>query len=156
MSAWFDAKYQIPIRDVAGTSKEELHRIVGKKDDELPPLFFSFLPIALPVILISLVSILEFLMKTTEEGSIFKSDGYLSFFEYLSFFGNPNIAMSCAAGISIWLLGKQLAREHRVSGENLSQKLSSALEGPLGTAGVIILITGAGGAFGGFNKSLLV
>ena len=152
MAAWFDAKYQIPMRDVAGTSKEELRKIVDKKDDELPPLFFSSLPIALPVVLISLVSILKLLMKTADAGSFLKSEGYLSFFEYLSFFGNPNVAMSCAAGIAIWLLGKQLAQEHRGAGDDLSKKLSSALEGPLGMAGVIILITGAGGAFGGMIR----
>ena len=57
MAAWFDKKYDLPMRDVAGTSSEELKSIVNKKDEELPPLFLSALPIAFPVVVISAVSV---------------------------------------------------------------------------------------------------
>ena len=53
----FDAKFNIPMREAAGASTSELRTIVDKKDSELPNLFLSALPIALPVVLISLVSI---------------------------------------------------------------------------------------------------
>ena len=46
----FDAKFNIPMREAAGASTSELRTIVDKKDSELPNLFLSALPIALPVV----------------------------------------------------------------------------------------------------------
>ena len=59
MAKRFDAKFNIPLRETPGTSNNELKSIVDKKNSELPNLFLSTLPIALPVVLISLVSILK-------------------------------------------------------------------------------------------------
>ena len=152
MAAWFDKKYNIPMRDTPGASEKELKSIVEKKDEDLPPLFLSSLPIAFPVVLISTVSVLKLLMKTAEEGSALATEGYLAFFEYLAFFGSPNVAMTVAAGVAIFTLAQQVIREAAGKDLNLSKKLQETLEGPLGTAGVIILITGAGGAFGGMIR----
>ncbi len=152
MAAWFDKKYDLPMRDVAGTSSEELKSIVNKKDEELPPLFLSALPIAFPVVVISAVSVLKLMMKSAEEGSALASEGYLAFFEYLSFVGSPNVAMTVAAAAAIYTLVKQFVRESAGRDLDMSRKLQKTLESPLGTAGVIILITGAGGAFGGMIR----
>ena len=67
-------------------------------------------------------------------------------FRILSFFGEPNIAMSLAALVSVILLARQ---EKSIDGSSF---LSKALEAPLLTAGSIILITGAGGAYGGMIR----
>ncbi|MGE4550368.1 MAG: SLC13 family permease [Opitutales bacterium] len=150
MAAWFEAKYAIPMRDIAGASTKELKAIVEKKDEELPPLLLSSLPIALPVIIISAVSVLKLLMKSAGQGSSLASENFLSFFEYLAFFGEPNVAMTLAAAIALYTLSLEVAKDS-AKGE-LSKKMAKALEGPLGTAGVIILITGAGGAFGGMIR----
>jgi len=152
MATWFDKKYNIPMRDSPGASGKELKSIVEKKDEDLPPLFLSALPIAFPVVLISTVSVLKLLMKTAEEGSALATEGYLAFFEYLAFFGSPNVAMTVAAGVAIFTLAQQVIREAAGKDLNLSKKLQETLEGPLGMAGVIILITGAGGAFGGMIR----
>ena len=152
MATWFDKKYNIPMRDTPGASEKELKSIVEKKDEDLPPLFLSALPIAFPVVLISTVSVLKLLMKTAEEGSALASEGYLAFFEYLEFFGSPNVAMTVAASVAIFTLAQQVIREEAGKDLNLSKKLQETLEGPLGMAGVIILITGAGGAFGGMIR----
>ncbi len=134
----FDKKLNIPMRDTPGTASDELKSIVDKKDHELPGLFVSSIPVAFPVVVISLVSILKLLGK---------SPGDL-----LGFIGSPNIAMLIAAGFAILTFAQQLVRNDNSLRGNLSKTLSEKLEAPLLTAGVIILITGAGGAFGGMIR----
>ena len=60
--------------------------------------------------------------------------------------------MSLAALSSIFILIRQASKEKL--GDSLSKRefLSNQLEAPLSTAGVIILITGAGGAYGGMIR----
>lgn len=145
MAAWFDKKYDLPMRDAPGTSSDDLKAIVGKKDDELPGLLLSALPIALPVVLISLVSIIKFGKKLVGEGHFLKSEGFESFYPCLEFFGSPNVAMTLAAGFAILGLVGQWKKTKE---KELSSKLGNTMQEPLATAGVILLITGAGGAFG--------
>ncbi len=140
----FDAKFNIPMREAAGSSTSELRSIVDKRDSELPNLFLSALPIALPLVLISLVSILKLVAKDTVSGT--------AWFRYLEFFGSPNIAMLLAALLAIYTLAAQMIRESGPMEGGLMSTLAKALEDPLQTAGVIILITGAGGAFGGMIR----
>tara|TARA_B100000902_G_scaffold41932_1_gene49553 strand:+ start:75 stop:1082 length:1008 start_codon:yes stop_codon:yes gene_type:complete len=143
MARCFDAKFNIPMRETPGTSNSELKSIVDKKNSELPNLFLSALPIALPVILISLVSILKLI-----GASVTNTSG----FRYLEFFGDSNIAMLLAAIVAIFTLATQMIRESRILHEGVMATLAKALEDPLQTAGIIILITGAGGAFGGMIR----
>ena len=145
MAKWFDAKYNIPMRELPGSSTKELQEIVNKKDDELPSLFLSALPIALPVVLISLVTILKFVKKMAGADSFLTTDSFQALFPYLEFLGNPNVAMSLAGAFAILGLAQKLAKEKEGA---LSDKLGKTLQEPLATAGVILLITGAGGAFG--------
>ena len=140
----FDCKLNLPMRETAGASTSELKSIVDKKDSELPNLFLSALPIALPVVLISLVSILNLIGDKSVTDAVW--------FRYLEFFGSPNIAMLLAALFAIYTLAAQITREKRPAEGGLMSTLSKALENPLQTAGVIILITGAGGAFGGMIR----
>lgn len=139
----FDSKFNIPMRDTPGASTSELKSIVDKKDSELPNLFLSSLPVALPVVLISLVSILKLANKDISAAG---------WFQYLEFFGNPNVAMLVAAVISIYTLAAQMIGEKRIGEGGVMSTLAKALENPLQTAGIIILITGAGGAFGGMIR----
>jgi GntP family gluconate:H+ symporter len=140
----FDKKFNIPMREAPGASTSDLKSIVDKKDSELPNLFLSFLPIALPVVLISLVSILKLVDEDTVSGA--------AWFRYLEFFGSPNVAMLIAALVAIYTLATQIILESRPMEGGLMSTLGKALEDPLQTAGVIILITGAGGAFGGMIR----
>jgi gluconate:H+ symporter, GntP family len=217
----FDAKFNIPMREAAGSSTSELRSIVDKRDSELPNLFLSALPIALPLVLISLVSILNLVAKDAIAGAAWfryleffgspniamllaallaiytlagqmiresvQSFTYMptnlfllalpialplvlislvsilnlvakdaiagaAWFRYLEFFGSPNIAMLLAALLAIYTLAAQMIRESRPMESGLMSTLAKALEDPLQTAGVIILITGAGGAFGGMIR----
>lgn len=140
----FDEKYDLPMREASGASTSELKTIVEKKDSELPNLFMAALPVAMPVVLISLVSILKLVAKDIVSGQ--------EWFKYLEFFGSPNIAMLLAAIAAVYTLAAQLIKDSKVSDDGLMSTVSKAMEDPLQTAGVIILITGAGGAFGGMIR----
>ena len=141
MSKKFNAKFNIPMRDTPGTSNEDLQTIVNKKDSELPSLLMASIPVGFPVVVISLVSILKLFGAT---GS--------SLFQYLEFVGHPNVAMLIAAGFALWTYAQQLIITTPSLKGNLAHTLSEKMEAPLLTAGVIIMITGAGGAFGGMIR----
>lgn len=145
MASWFDRKYNLPMREASGASNEQLKQIVEKKDEELPGLLLSSLPIALPVLLISLVSILGFCKKLSSEQGYLNSESFAGIFPYIEFLGNSNVAMTLAAGFAILGLVRQMAAKQE---KDLAAKLGKTLQDPLSTAGVILLITGAGGAFG--------
>ena len=98
--------------------------------DNTPSLFVSVLPILLPVLLISSVSILGVV-----NGSVPT---------ILEFLGNKNIAMALGT-VAALLSWKQV---RKLSLEKLWQQCTKPLE----IAGIIILITSAGGAFGAMLK----
>ena len=141
MAKRFDDKLNIPMRDVPGTSAQDLKSIVDKKDSELPGLFVSSIPVAFPVVAISLVSVLDMLGK--DQGKLYP---------YLQFVGHSNIAMLIAAAFAVATYAAQLIKNNPSLKGNLSKTLSEKLDAPLHMAGVIILITGAGGAFGGMIR----
>ena len=141
MAKRFDDKLNIPMRDVPGTSAQDLKSIVDKKDSELPGLFVSSIPVAFPVVAISLVSVLDMLGK--DQGKLYP---------YLQFIGHSNIAMLIAAAFAVATYVAQLIKNNPSLKGNLSKTLSEKLDAPLHMAGVIILITGAGGAFGGMIR----
>ncbi len=141
MAKRFDDKLNIPMRNVPGTSAQDLKSIVDKKDSELPGLFVSSIPVAFPVVAISLVSVLDMLGK--DQGKLYP---------YLQFVGHSNIAMLIAAAFAVATYAAQLIKNNPSLKGNLSKTLSEKLDAPLHMAGVIILITGAGGAFGGMIR----
>ncbi|MFN7117322.1 MAG: GntP family permease [Saprospiraceae bacterium] len=96
-------------------------------DTVLPPLWRSLLPIILPVVLIGLASLIQ----------IVQWEGTVS--NLLRFIGQPLIALAIGTGLAFWGL----------SGSGKSQWITEgiALSGP------ILIITGAGGAFGAVLKA---
>ena len=114
-------------------SLKELEAVVNKKDDELPSFGMSILPVIVPVVLISTVTFIGLFKKfglTVPAGMM----------TGLEFIGDKNLAMMLGAIIAMYTLAKQRGWTLAKMGESMST--------PLETAGVIILITGAGGAFG--------
>ena len=104
--------------------------IVQKESASVPGIIESLLPIALPIILIAASSIINVLHGES-----------ISLIEFL---GNKNIAMAIGAGVALWTWSSQ---------RSLSlQNLWIASTKPLEIAGIIILITSAGGAFGAMIK----
>ncbi len=91
-----------------------------------PSLALSFVPVLLPVALISLSTLL---------GVIGTSDVAI-----VDFVGNKNVAMFLGTTVALWLWARRKGWRIRDVGD--------AVATPLQIAGIIILITCAGGAFG--------
>ncbi|MFK7844288.1 MAG: GntP family permease [Rhodothermales bacterium] len=95
-----------------------------------PGIMLSLLPVVLPVLLISLSTIIGLSENTSMVA--------------FSFLGNKNVAMMLGTMIAMWLWAKR-------KGWRMSD-LGDAVGEPLQIAGIIILITCAGGAFGAMIK----
>ncbi len=133
----FNDKYDIPLRETKGASLADLEKIVNKDEKDLPGFGISLMPVILPVVLISAVTFMGLAAKF----GVTVPAGFKSIMEFI---GDKNIAMFIAAVIAMYTLAKQ-------RGWTL-KKLGDSMGVPLETAGVIILITGAGGAFGHMIK----
>lgn len=102
-------------------------------ENSLPSFFLAILPIIVPLLLIIIASATEYFGSAQNAGNTF-----------INFIGNKNVAMLIGTILSLILLARQ---QHW----GLSQ-VSKSMEKPLEIAGIIILITSAGGAFGGMIK----
>ncbi len=104
------------------------------EESKLPAFSLSILPIVVPLVLIIIASALQYLSPDADDtGSAF-----------INFIGNKNVAMLFGTILALWLLARQ-------KGWTLRQ-VGTSMEKPLEIAGIIILITSAGGAFGGMIK----
>lgn len=132
VAKWLNRQMTIPLRESGTTRLSDLKGIIDKPESELPSFFASILPVIVPILLISLAS------------TIAAIDGFRGrapvLYDALEFLGNRNVAL---------LIGAVLAFSVLVRQRGLSFAQASRMIGPsLETAGVIILITSAGGAFG--------
>ncbi len=115
------------------------HEMEIKKDQQLPSVFMSFAPIVLPIVLM--------LVKTVADMMTKDSEGSNALLNIISFIGEPMIAL---------LIGMIIAL---ISYKNLNRddKEIHTFDGGFGealkTAGQIVLIVGAGGAFGGILRA---
>jgi len=136
MARRMNARLPIPLREAPGAALADLKTLIDRRDDELPSFTLSILPVALPVLLIGLASV----WTVITEGGAPRN----ALDRTIEFLGNKNVALSLGTAIALWILAVQkgLGRE----------KLLAVIGPPLETAGVIILITSAGGAFGAMIK----
>lgn len=119
---------KLPLRETAGLKIAEMERIASAAEENLPSLSRALLPIALPVLLITSNSLV----------SAFWPDSTAS--RALKFFGDANCALLASAAAALAVLAR-----HKRYGTG---QLARTVERGLGSAGPIILITAAGGAFG--------
>jgi gluconate:H+ symporter, GntP family len=142
VAKWMNARMNVPLRETPGASLADLNAIVNKKDSELPPFWLAVQPVVLPVLLIALASFLPVLVKASPGllGAFGGEAGYKSVDTVVQFLGNKNVAMLFGTCVALFILARQKAL-------NFGQ-LNETLGPPLETAGLIILITAAGGAFG--------
>lgn len=131
---WVGRKiYQLPddsevgfVRPEKESAYQEFLNLAEEREKELPSLMRSLLPILIPIVLI-------FLNTTIAAMEI--SGG---FYDILAFFGQPIIAVGIGLIAAIYALANNLKR---------SETLERMEEG-VKTAGIILLVTGAGGALG--------
>ncbi|HVU24993.1 MAG TPA: SLC13 family permease [Opitutus sp.] len=132
---WSDRRWPIALRAAPGASIEDLKTVAGKPESELPGFLASIAPVALPVILIAVTSV----------ATSFRASVPDTVFGVLAFVGNKNVAL---------LLGGVIAVAVYLRQKKLGWKATESVVGePLATAGVIILITAAGGAYGAMIKN---
>ena len=131
-------RMDIPLRETADVSLEELESLSQRSVDELPPLWLSLAPIALPVFLITVNTVLSALATNVPET-------YATAAGVGKLVGNPNLALLLSAAIAMAMLARQ---------RHMSMKqLGTAMQPALASAGLIILITAGGGAFGGMLQA---
>jgi GntP family gluconate:H+ symporter len=135
---WANRKWPVPVRDTADTSAADLKSMTEKDEAALPPFWLSILPIVLPVILIAGGTFFKSLSKT--ESSITTAQFWQSLGVVIHNIGNPTVALTISAAIAL-LTYAWWNRDRK----NIAMLIQNALS----SGGLIILITSAGGAFGG-------
>ncbi len=121
--------WELPLRESPDFSVEDLKAVAERDISELPPFWLALTPILLPVVLIAGNTILK----------PFLSDGPVK--HLVNTLGDKNIALVLSGIIAMLML----AWQKRSSWKELAESMQAALS----SGGVIILITAAGGAFGG-------
>ena len=148
---FLNSRIDVPIRDTQLTLTE-----IGKPESELPSLFWSMAPVVLPIILIGFSSLFRVIADGATKpdqqtawcvaayNALGGEANFASVRGTVDFFGHKNIALFIGAGVSLLVMARQ-----RGYGR---EKLEQLVGPPLETAGMIILITSAGGAFGGMLR----
>ncbi|TKJ34685.1 MAG: gluconate transporter [Planctomycetes bacterium B3_Pla] len=136
---WANRKWTIPVRDTADTSVADLKSMAEKDEATLPPFWLSMLPIILPVLLIAGRTFFNSLAETQSPTTT--TPWWQSIAVLINNLGNPNVALTISAGVALLTF----ACWHRDRRKNVTTFLQNALS----SGGLIILITSAGGAFGG-------
>ncbi|HHR6022239.1 TPA: GntP family permease [Providencia alcalifaciens] len=134
---WLGTKYPEFMPDETGSEDlKEVHAryMEEKANKPLPSLFLSLLPIITPILLIFINAINGLLLKTaTFQGM---DDNW--YFQSFQFLGAPIIALSISVLISVYTLMPKASKEEVID----------RMEEGLQAAGIILLVTGAGGALG--------
>ncbi len=141
-AVFIDRVSPVPLRESGSTSLEELGQRAQRPDSELPSLFASILPIALPVVLITLATVFVAVARAHPELDLGTqlAGVNISLRGILNFLGDKNIALLLAAVAAMILV----ARRKQMTRAELGKFTARALD----DAGMILLITCAGGAFG--------
>lgn len=130
-------------RDVPLLPDEDEDRLDAEADEVattgLPSAFASFAPILIPILLICLASVAKLPSKPFGEGV---------FFDIVAFLGAPAVALLLGLAAAFPLLRRATAAASG-DGESRTSQFNSSVEEGIRVAAPIILITGAGAAFGG-------
>jgi len=128
-SAYMDRVLPVPFRETPGLSLKELEELAHRSEEHLPGFAHSLSPIVLPVLMIT---------SNTVAQAVAPGSGLA---KVTAFLGDPNFALLVATVISLHML----AHQKRLTLAELAGRVEAAFS----NAGLIILITAAGGAFGG-------
>ncbi len=131
-ASWFLIRRINARLEVAVPGSQTDTAAIDRPESELPPFSLSILPVILPIILISAAS-------TAAAIKSFRVDSPTAF-AAIEFLGNRNIALIIGVAFAIALVIRQRGITFA--------KVNELIGPPFETAGVIILITSAGGSFG--------
>jgi GntP family gluconate:H+ symporter len=136
VAIWAARRLDVPMRETGGVAMADLEEMVTRREDQLPSLTASLTPVLLPIVLIGGASFL---------GILGVKESYPAAYAVLEFLGNRNLALVIGAALAVALLMRQC-------GWSMS-KVTEIIGPPFATAGVIILVASAGGAFGYMLKN---
>lgn len=139
IARWLNHKFPIPLRDAPDARLEDIAAIANKDNKELPALGWSLLPAVFPLVTICIRSAVEAFGNL--KNGLTSSEFLNGILDVVLFLGDKNIALLMGG---IFALGV-LARQKKTKKEALTAFVQTALM----SGGGIILITAAGGAFGG-------
>jgi gluconate:H+ symporter, GntP family len=153
VARWIDARMPIEIQldDDPGAAP--------LPDARLPGLAIALAPIVLPIVLITINSIVKMVAQASIADAPLRdpelSEAILAasrqglasaqWFQWTNLFGNPNLALLASAAIAVGTYYRQR--------RPTLEQMAAAIEQSLASGGVIILITAAGGAFGAMLKT---
>jgi GntP family gluconate:H+ symporter len=146
VARWINRRLEVPLRETPGVTLNELQGISAKPENQLPSFFWSILPVILPIALITFASLCK--VARGWPGAVSLAGGVENFDALAGmayFIGNKNVALLLGTVIALWVLARQRNFTFARIGELLGP--------PLETAGVIIIITAAGGAFGAMLRN---
>ncbi len=135
-SLWVTKKWEVPMRDTPDISIEDLKQFSEKDKRELPRLWISLLPVLLPILLITGNTILN---MTIGAGNAVITPMQKILLNTFSAIGDANIALAISTAVALALLWSRI--------KDVDQFKKYIFES-LSSAGIIILITSSGGAFG--------
>ncbi|OTA15040.1 gluconate permease [Xenorhabdus vietnamensis] len=136
---WLETKYpeyQFDNTEENVENLQQVHQryIEEKEQKSLPSLFLSFLPIIVPIVLILIGVINGMLLKTDE----FTGKGNYFYFQIFNFLGSPIIALAISVLLAVYTLMPNVSKHEVIE----------HLEAGLKAVGIILLVSGAGGALG--------
>jgi GntP family gluconate:H+ symporter len=126
---WANRRWPTPVRSASDDTAAAPVSIAERPEHELPPFWLAIAPIVLPVVLISARTVAD---MTTFPPALNRVIGTI---------GHPNIALAIAAAVALATVALQAGADRKA--------LRGTVQAALADAGTIILITAAGGVFGG-------
>ncbi|WBV44825.1 GntP family permease [Pseudoroseomonas cervicalis] len=116
----------------SGDAFQEFKRNAAERERELPPLWLSMLPILVPILLIFLNTVVSSIAAGNQAMQA------STLVQVSAFIGNPVIAVGLGVIIAVYGLAGKLSKDEAVA----------QMEKGIEAAGIIMLVTGAGGALG--------
>lgn len=131
-------KWPVELRDSLDARLEDIKNHAFKSDLELPPLWMALLPVAFPLVMICTDTILD---NAVGPAALAQLPGITKWLAgFVQVFGDKNVALTTGGVLALLVLAFQ-KRDRK--------ELGPFVQAALLSGGSIILITAAGGAFGG-------
>lgn len=128
-SPWINQRLEIPVRDVMGTTENDLEDVVDTPTKTLPGIFEASLPIVLAIVLIMTQAVLaQFFPNLGTIGAI------------MGFIGAPDVALTLAAIASTWTYYRNTDIDLQAFNSEITESIKNG--------GNIVAIMASGAAFG--------